>query len=187
MEVEPLAARKDGLRQLVHLGGRKYEDDVLGRFLQRFQQGVERLGRQHVNLVYDVNAVARLVGLELHLVDDVADVLDLAVGRRVHLDYVEDAAVLDAPAYLALSARTAVFGVKAVCRLCQNLGAGGFARAARACEQIGVVEPVFDYLIFQRGRYVLLTRNVLKGLGAPFAVQHLIQGSHLRLRQILHK
>ena len=185
VKVEPLAARKDGLRQLVHLGGRKDEDDVLGRFLQRFQQGVERLGGQHVHLVYDVNAVARLVRLVLHLVDDVADILDLAVGRRVHLDYIEDAAVLDALADLTFAARTAVFGFEAVYRLCQNLGAGGFARAARAREQIGVVEPVFDYLIFQRGRDVLLTRNVIKSLGSPFAVQHLIQGSHLRLGQII--
>ena len=100
MKVKPLAARQNRLRQLVYLGGRENEDHMLGRLLQRFEKRVERLGGEHMHLVDDIDAEARAVRLELHLVDDVADVLDFAVGRRVHLHHVEHAAVFDAAAPL---------------------------------------------------------------------------------------
>ena len=170
VKIEPLTARQNRLRQLMHLGGGEDEYHVLRRLLKRFKQRVERLGGEHMHLVDDIHAIARAVGLELHLVDDVADIFDLAVARRVHLHHIEDAAVLNASAYLALAAGVAVFGVKAVCRLCQNLGAGGLARTARPGKEVGVVEPVFLYFIFQRGRDVLLTRNIVKGLRPPLAV-----------------
>ena len=86
------------------------------------------------------------------------------------VDDIEHAAVLDALADLAHTARIAVLGIEAVCRLCQNFGAGGLARTARACEQVGVCEPVFDDFVFQRGRDMLLTGDVVKGFRSPFAV-----------------
>ncbi len=159
----------------MYLGGRKDKDDVLRRLLERFEKRVERLGGEHMHLVHNVDAEPCTVGLELHLVDNIADILDFAVGRGVHLDDIEHAAVLDALADLAHTARIAVLGIEAVCRLCQNFGAGGLARTARACEQVGVGEPVFDDFIFQRGRDMLLTGDVLKGFGTPFAIKHLIQ------------
>ncbi len=80
----------------MHLGGRKDKDDVLRRLLERFEKRVERLGGEHMHLVHNVDAEPRTVGLELHLVDNIADVLDFAVGRGVHLDDIEHTAVLDA-------------------------------------------------------------------------------------------
>ena len=58
-EVEALAARQDGDRDLVRLGRREDELHVRRRLLQRLEQGVERLRRQHVNFVDDVDLVAR--------------------------------------------------------------------------------------------------------------------------------
>ncbi len=57
-EVETLAARKDGDRDLAHLGGREDELHVLGRLFQRLQQAVEGLLGEHVHLVDDVDLVA---------------------------------------------------------------------------------------------------------------------------------
>ena len=170
MKIEALTARQNRLRQLVHLGGGKDKNDVLGRLLKRLEQRVERLGGEHVHFVDDIHAEARLAGLELHLVDDVADVLDFAVGRRVHLHHIEHAAVFDALTDVTRAAGIAVLGVQAVCRLCQDFGAGGFAGAARAGEQIGVVEAVFLYFVFEGGGDMLLPRHVVKGFRTPLAV-----------------
>ena len=174
MKVKPLAARQYGLRKLVHLGGGKNEYNMLGRLLKGFEQSVERLGGEHVHLVNDIDAEPCLCGLELHLVNNVADVVYLSVGRGVHLNNVEHRAAVYAPAYLALAARASVLRIKAVDRLGKYLGAGGFARSARAGKQVGVTVAALGYFIFKGRGNMLLTRHVLKALRAPLAVKHLI-------------
>ena len=57
-QVEALAARQDGDRDLADLGGGEDELRVRRRLLQRLQEGVERLLREHVDLVDDVDLVA---------------------------------------------------------------------------------------------------------------------------------
>lgn len=52
---------------LVHLGGGEDEDDVLGRLLHDFEQGVKGPDAEHVGLVNDVDAVADLGGGEVCL------------------------------------------------------------------------------------------------------------------------
>ena len=122
------------------------------------------LNREHMDLVDDINAVARAVRLELHLVDNIADVVNIAVRGGVHLNNVKHAAV---------------FGAEAVGGFGKDFCAGGLARSARAREQIGVIKPVFDYFVFKRGGNMLLTCHVLKGFRPPFAIQNLIQSAHL--------
>ena len=58
-QLEALAARQDGDRDLADLGGGEDELRVRRRLLDRLQQGVPRLGREHVHLVQDVDLVAR--------------------------------------------------------------------------------------------------------------------------------
>lgn len=57
-----LAAGEDGERDLFRLGGGEDEEHVLGRFLQRFQQRVEGLLREHVHFVDDVHLFRHTVG-----------------------------------------------------------------------------------------------------------------------------
>ena len=54
-EIEPLAAALDGQEDLLDLGGRQNELDVIGGLLERLQQRVERPGREHVHFVDDVD------------------------------------------------------------------------------------------------------------------------------------
>ena len=58
-QVEPLAARQDGDRHLVHFGRGEQEFHMRRRLLERLQERVERALRQHVDLVDDVDFVAR--------------------------------------------------------------------------------------------------------------------------------
>jgi len=52
-QIEALAARQHGNRNLADFGSGEDELHMLGRLLQRLWQGVERLRRQHVTLVND--------------------------------------------------------------------------------------------------------------------------------------
>ena len=56
----------------------------------------------------------------------------------------------------------------------EDLCAGGFARAARAGEKVGVREPSLRDLPLQRFGDVLLPDHVGEGFGPPLAVQRLI-------------
>ena len=58
LEVVDLAAREDGGQDLVLLGRGEDEDDMGGRFLQRLEEGIEGLLREHVDLVDDKDLVA---------------------------------------------------------------------------------------------------------------------------------
>ena len=91
LEVVALAPRQDRDRDLVDLGRREDELHVRRRLLERLQERVPRVLREHVDLVHDedLEAVARRpVGQALleppHLVDAVVagavDLLDVDVG-----------------------------------------------------------------------------------------------------------
>jgi hypothetical protein len=62
---------------------------VRRRLFDQLQEGVERLPRQLVGLVEDVDLPAALDRLEDDTLADLPDVVDPALASRVHLDHVE--------------------------------------------------------------------------------------------------
>ena len=124
-----------------------------------------------MHLVDDVNLIGADAGGIGCFVPQVADVVHAVVGGGVDLHHVQDGAVVDAAAHLALAAGVAALVVRAVDGLGEDLGAGGLAGAAGAGEQVGVTHPVGGDLVLQRGHDVLLARHVLKAAGPPLAVQ----------------
>jgi len=90
VEVEPLRAAADRVEQLVRLGRREDEDDVLRRLFERLEQGVPRRAGQHVRLIEDVDAIGSSGRRDgSHVDPDLANVLDLVVRRGVEFDDVE--------------------------------------------------------------------------------------------------
>src|SRR5690606_37341506 len=79
VEVKTLAARGNGRRNLVRLGGGKDKDDVGRRLLQDLQEGVEGLVGQHVDFVDDVDFVPAVRRRVVHPVPDLAYLVDAAV------------------------------------------------------------------------------------------------------------
>ncbi len=173
-EVEALAARQDGGRDLVRLGRGQHEDGVGRRLLEGLEQRVERFGGEHVHLVDDVHLHATFHRGEVHLVAQVADVVDAPVGGGVHLDDVHGAASADGLAVWARAVRMgggfALPGV-AVESHGQDLGGGSLARAARAGEEIGVAHPVLVDGVDERAGDVLLPDDVLEAGRAVLAVE----------------
>ena len=114
MKVESLTPRQDSLGDLVDLGSSEDEDNVSGRFFQRFQECIPSIAREHMHLVDDINAVFRSCRSEGDLFDDAADVVDTTVRSGVHLDDVQDLAAVDAETVLAYAAGVTVVRVKTV-------------------------------------------------------------------------
>ena len=63
----------------MYLGCGKDKQNVRGRLLKSFEQGVERLCCEHMDLVDNIYPVFAASRLELYLLDDIADIVDFAV------------------------------------------------------------------------------------------------------------
>ena len=176
-QVELQAARQHGGGHFLRIGRGQHELEVVGRLLQRLEHGVERRVRQHVNLVDHEDLEAAHDRLVHRLFEQLGDFIDAPVGRGVELGVVHKAATVDVPAGLANPAGLggdAALPVKAgaVERLGQDAGNGGFAHAARAGEQISMVQTPGAQRIAQRLHHVRLADHFRKILGAVFAGEH---------------
>ena len=101
VKAEVLAARADGLRDVLGLGGRHHEDDVVGRLFQGLEQGVEGGVGDLVGLVEDVDLVLVARGAITGGVAQLADLVDAAVGGGVDFDDVDRVAGADLEAGIA--------------------------------------------------------------------------------------
>jgi len=88
----------------------KDELGVGGRSFQGLEQGVERLCRQHVNFVDDVDLVSAGGRQVLDVLSELADIVDLAVGGAVDFDDVKAASVRYLDACGAFPARVTPSG-----------------------------------------------------------------------------
>ena len=160
-QIEALAAAEDRHRHLADFGGGEDELHIGRRLFEGFQQPVEGGGREHVHFVDDIDFVRRRGGRVFDRVDDLADVVDASIGGGVHLDDVDVAAFDDGAAVLTLNAQIergmragAVFIVEGAR---QNTGGGGFADAAHAGQNEGVVNAVLRKRIAQGLHHGVLT------------------------------
>ena len=144
------------------------------RLLQRFEQGIERPGGQHVYLVDDVHAVFSHRGGEADLFPQFPDAVYPVVGGSVDLHHIGNRSVVDPPAYITLIAWITVHGRLTVDSFGQDLGAGGLTRPPGTGEQVGVSQAAGAQLILQGSGDMRLAVYVGKRLGTPFAIQHLI-------------
>ena len=173
-QYELQAAAQHGDGDFVRVGGGQDEFDVFGRLFQRFEHGVERGFGEHVHFVDDIDFVFAGGGRVLGVFQHFADVVDAGVGRGVDFQQIHKTPCVDVAAGLALAARFAVLRVFAVQAFGQDAGDGGFAHAACACEQVGVVQAAFVERVLQRFYNVLLADQIGKGFGSPLAGEDLI-------------
>ena len=172
VELEVLGAAADGGQHLLRLGGGQHEDHVPGRLLQRLQEGVGRLGGEHVDLVDDVDLPpsGRAQAGPGH---QVAHGVDPPVGGGVELEHVERAALGDLHARGADAARLAGVGIGAVQGLGQDAGARRLARAPGPAEQVGVRHPPVADRVAQGVADVVLAPDVDEPLGPEPPVEGL--------------
>ncbi|GJE72535.1 hypothetical protein CHKEEEPN_4092 [Methylorubrum podarium] len=181
-QVEALAARQDRHRDLADLGGGEHELGVGRRFLQRLQEGVERLLREHVDLVDDVDLVAGRDRRVADAVDDAAHVVDAGMRGGVHLQHVHVPGFHDRLAvqpefrHRHGGAGIRLAGAEIVEAAGEDAGGGGLADAAHARQHPGLRDAVGRERVAQRAHHGALADQVVEGLGAVFSRQHPIGG-----------
>ena len=154
---------------------------MLGRLLKRLQQAVESLRREHVDLVDDIDLVARRDRPVAHLLDDLANVVDAGMGGGVHLDHVDMAAFHDRLAMFAgdleIDRRLVDFGGLVVERARQNAGRGRLAHSAHAGQHVGLRDASGLEGVGEGSHHRLLANHqVGEILGAIFAGENPVAG-----------
>ena len=180
MEIEALAAREDGLQNLLRVGGAQHKDHVRRRLLERLEQRVERRRREHVDLVDDIDLVLAAHRGKVDGVDDfLAHIVHARAGGGIEL---VDIGVVTLGNELALLASTV--GHAAACtlgarrlgiateqRLGKNTRHGGLARAARSAEQVRMGQAPLGDGVLERRDDMLLAHHGVEGERAILSVQ----------------
>ena len=182
-EMELLAARQDGCRHHLDLGGGEDEHQVRRRLLDDLEQSVEGLAREAVDLVDHHHLVGVARGAVAQALGELAHLLHLGVGGGVDLDHVEVGAGGDLAAGAALVAgigqRRSAFplgeqAALAVERLRQHPRGRGLTDAADAREQIRLRDAAIGDRVAQRGGDGVLADDRREILRPPLAGESLV-------------
>ncbi len=175
LQVELQAAREHRHRDLLGIGRREDELDVLGRLLQRLQHSVERRSGKHVDFVDHVNLEAP-AGRRVHRVlQKLPHLVHLGVGCGIDFDQVDEAAGIDLHAGRALPARAGADAGLAVQRLGEDAGERGLSHPTGSREQVGVMQALFVQRVAQRSDDVLLPDQRLERARTPLAGEDLVR------------
>ena len=160
-EVESLTARLDRRWDFVRFGRAEDELHMLGRFFHCFEQRVERRGREHVDLVNDVDLEVTTHRSVRGVGDQLASFLDLVVRRGVDLDDIG-----------ILSREHRVGDVVLVLRIVEFVREdprhGGLPDPSRSDEEVCVVDTIRIDRGFERLGDRFLSDHSVKGAGAVF-------------------
>ena len=111
------------------LGRGQHKDGVRRRFLESFEQGVERLIREHVDFVDNVDLVFTLGRRKVDLIAQITDIIHAGVGGRVDLDEIQKTILVDSFAVVTLVVGTLrTVWVETVDGLCQETRQCGLPR-----------------------------------------------------------
>ena len=180
-QIEALATTKNRHRNLANFGRGEDEFDVRGGFFERFQQGIERRRREHMNFVDDVDFVACRGGAVMHAFDDFADIANACARCGVHFHDVDVTPFHDCCAILAHAARfgrgaARTIGADTIDPLGDDPCGCGFAGAANARHHEGLRNAICLKRVFQRAHHRLLADQIDKGLRAILAGKDAIGG-----------
>ncbi len=144
------------------------------RLLERLQQRIERVGRQLMDLVDDVDLVAAARRRVLDVLPDGPHVVDLAIRRRVDFDDVHKRPGLGLDAHRACAARLGARPFRTQQRLGEQARGRRLADATRPGEEVGVGDAAGDERVLQRPRDRVLADDRLERLRPPLPCEHLI-------------
>jgi hypothetical protein len=162
----------------VRLGRAQDEPNAGRRLLEQLQERVERLTRQALGLVEDVDLLAAHGRGGRRAFPELAGVVHASVRRGVDLHDVEVRSIADPHALLALAARLGRRTLLAVDHLRQDPGGGGLAGAPRPREQEGMRETPLVDGSDQGPDHVLLPEHLTRRLGPVLPIERLIFLGH---------
>lgn len=168
-QIETLTPARDRGRQFLRLGRGKNEFHMLGRFLQRFEQGIEGTGAEHVDFVDQVDLAGSAAGRIGGVVPEFANIFHAIVAGAIDFQNIKATALRDFLAGIAFPTGRGGGPLLAIQRLGQNAGRGRLADPPWTHEKIGLSDPSGGNGILQGAGDVFLPDHFFKGPGTVFS------------------
>ena len=121
-----------------------------------------------MDFVDEVHLVAPFAGRVLHVVQQFAGVIDPGAGRGVHFNQVHETAFVEFATRAAFAAGAAADPALAVETFGEHARQRGFAYAAGAREEVGVVQAVAVQRVRERTQHMALPDHLGKITRTPF-------------------
>ena len=128
----------------------KNEDGIGRRFFQCFQEGIESLGRQHMNLIDDIHLVFTHLRRDSYLVDQMTDILHRIITRGIQFKDIEGVILVWIAPILGVNH----FG--------QNPSASCLSNAPRTRKQKGLSQFIVVDFMHQRLSHLVLTDHIFE-------------------------
>ena len=175
-QVEALAARENRGQNFFRLGRGEHELHVRGRLFERFEQRVERLLREHVDFVDDVDLELRRWPGRICTVSRSSRISSMPrlLAPSISSTSSERPSVISLQRWIVIG-EIDLRAAGAVEAFGENAGDGGLAGAARPAEKIGVGDAVLLDGVGQRLRDVLLADDIGEALRPIFSSYDLIR------------
>ena len=167
LQIELQAARQHSGGYFFRVCRSQQKFDVLGRLFECLQQRIERILRQHVHLVNEVHLVAAACGRVLHVIEQVASIVDFGPGCCVDFNQIDEPAFIDLTTGTAFAAGFSGDSCLTVQCFGQNACDRRLADSASSCKQIGVMQSTGIECIHQCLEHVLLTHRLREVFGPP--------------------
>ena len=178
-QIKSLTARQNCNGDFANFCGGKDKFHMRRRLLQGLEQRVESVGRQHVDLIDDIDLVACRGGTIGHRINNFANIANAGAAGGIHLHHVDMAPLHDGRAMLAAATgvdgwAACAIGTDAIHALGNDARSGGLAGSANARHDEGLGDAVGFKGIAQGLDHSVLPNQIGKGLWAVFARQNLI-------------
>ncbi|MCY1412445.1 hypothetical protein D9M71_278520 [compost metagenome] len=174
LQGELQATGQNGRRQLLRVRRRQDELHIGRRLFQGLEQGIERVSGQHVHFVDQVDLEAPAARCVLHVVEQLAGILDLGPARGVDFDQVDEAPLVDLTAHRTGTARRGSNPGFTVHAFGDDPRNGGLAHPTGTGEQVGVVQTLVVQRIDQGLEHMGLADHFAERARTPFTCKNLI-------------
>ena len=173
-QIKPLTPAQNRRQDLVRLGRRKDELHMRRRLLQRLQQRVEGIRRQHVHLVNVVDPELPTRRSIVHPLPQRPDVIHTVVRRPVNLRHIKAPSFRNLHTHILVRIKIHPRPTSAVQRLRKNPARARLPRPTRPDKQIRMRQSVLRDRISQRPNHMILPENVLKRLRSVLSRENLV-------------
>ena len=167
-----VGARPNCANNLIGLGRGKNKLDVFRWFFNNFEQRIESGRRDHVRFVNNEDLVPVTCWGKGGAFTQIAGVVHTTVRGRIDFNNIQRTRAAGCQIHTGITGPTRVCGgsLGTVQTAGKNSRRGGFTAAARAREEVSMVDSVFVDRIGQRHGHVFLANNVFKRIRTVAAI-----------------
>ena len=168
LEMKLQAARQNGGGQFLWIGGGENKFNVRRRFFQGFQERIKAAFGKHMHFVNQIDFIASFHRRIGHVIKQIARIIHAGARGGIYFNQIGKTSTINFQAMFAAPAGMAAHALfKTIQRFGKDARNRGFAHAAGAGKEIGMMEAIIIQCISQCFCHMLLANQFVKIFRSP--------------------